>query len=104
MLNLKIVIVLFVFFTSFIAFASKPTFEGLLRNGKNPDVNGPLIIIDIMLEEIQNDYFLRNTRIGQEDKMKEDLNPILRGEKLQPKYLKLIFSLEKKHAIIKTTD
>lgn len=84
---------------SFNLLAAKPTIEGLIRNGNNPELIGNLVMVKLAIEEIPNHEILQKTNMEKAEEFKATLEPILMERKVEPKYIKFVFSLEKKDKI-----
>ncbi len=72
-------------------FAAIPTMEGLFRNGLNKDIGAELVILRVKVEEMNNDQLMEKVKLeGNEDRLKE----LVEKEKMQPKFLELVFSID----------
>jgi hypothetical protein len=84
---------------SFNLVAAKPTIEGLIRNGNNPELIGNLVMVKLAIEEIANHEILQKTNVENAEEFKAKLEPLLMERKVEPKFIKFVFSLEKKDKI-----
>lgn len=95
---MKILILFSLLFSSSLM-ASKPTFEGLFRNGNNPDIGGELIVLNVIIQEMQNSEVLQNILVKDEEKMATESSPLMMAGDTKKRAIKFIFSLEKSERV-----